>query len=282
VSIAFVILLTTLTVDGGRPLWLPRRPPVELTDQASYQLRQSGDGYVYDDLRFEARIARDGLVTFKDKRGSVSLPSFLTRGPKPKGPTLESTVRDYLGKGKRRRAKPPPVLEPAPQSPKLEPSEVCPPGSSCYVLPIPNTIEVRGTFDLTDEIMRAHRQEPYAYEKARFLSATFELRIKMAIAARKEDLKSSLELLPERLDALLDDERYTARERRRILYELWCETDQTLDGERAARTIEAFIRRRLPCGSALGYSGEELESLRRLHPDCRVPATASCAPAAPK
>lgn len=224
------------------------------------------------------------MVTFKDKRGSISVPSLPFLGkPLPQGPTLEGVIRDYL-RNRRRRGppSPPPELEPPPALPrKLEQSEVCPPRSPCHVLPVPSSVEVRGGFDLTDEIMRAHGQEPYAYEKARFLSATFEFRIQMAIEARKADLKSSLAILPERLDQLLDDERYSVRERRRILYELWYETDATAEGERAARAIEAAIRRRLPCGSALAYPREELEALHALHPERRFPAPADC-PQAPE
>jgi hypothetical protein len=284
---AFAVLLATLGVDAGTPRWLPRTRPVDLSEQGTYNLRRAGEGYIYDDARFEARIARDGVVTFKNKRGhitaiSASLIPFLGKGPAPRGPTLESTIRDYLRK-RRGGSPPPPEVEPPPPLPrKMEPSEVCPPSSSCYVRPLPTAIEVRGSFDLTDEIMRAHGQDPYAYEKARFLSATFEFRIQMAIEARKADLKSSLALLPERLDELLGDERYTARERRRILYELWYETDATAEGERAARAIEAAIRRRLPCGSVLAYPGEELEAFHALHPERRFPAAADCAPEAPE
>ena len=43
-------------------------------------------------------------------------------------------------------------------------------------------------------------------------------------------MKSALEHLPERLDELWADQRYSPRERRRILYELWLETDQTPAG----------------------------------------------------
>ena len=39
---------------------------------------------------------------------------------------------------------------------------------------------VIGTFDLTDEYYRMLGEDPYRYEKARFLSTTFEMRIKMA------------------------------------------------------------------------------------------------------
>jgi hypothetical protein len=101
----------------------------------------------------------------------------------------------------------------------------------------------------------------------------------MAIAARKTDMKSALEHLPERLDELWGDQRYTARERRRVLYELWYETDRTPEGERAARTIDAFIRRRLPCGSPDGYTGGELELFDQLHPERRFPVAADCEPA---
>jgi hypothetical protein len=48
---------------------------------------------------------------------------------------------------------------------------------------------------------------------------------------------------------LWGDRRYTVRERRRILYEIWYEMDRTPDSERAAKIIDEFIRRCLPCGS---------------------------------
>jgi hypothetical protein len=122
-------------------------------------------------------------------------------------------------------------------------------------------VTVSGKFDLTDEIMRSLGQDPYRLEKAQFLSATFEFRIKMAIEARKRDLKRALDQLPTGLDELWGDGRYTVRERRRILYELWSEMDHTPEGDRAARTIEAFIQRQLPCGNPDGYSQGEREAL---------------------
>jgi hypothetical protein len=266
--------------DDGPPPWVPRSRPVDVTDQASYPLRRAGDGYSYDTPRFQARIARDGVVIFKDKRVSFSLamPKALRDLPRPRGPTLESTLRDLRGK---RRREPPPE-EPAAPPPferRLEPSEACPPSSPCHALPPTNAIEVGGSFDLTDEIMRSLGQDPYRYEKARFLSATFEFRIKMAIAAHKADLKAALVDLPRRLDDLWGDVRYTPRERRRILYELWYETDRTKEGERAARAIDEFIRNRLPCGSPEGYSKAELEAFDRLHPERRFPAERACEPA---
>jgi len=78
-------------------------------------------------------------------------------------------------------------------------------------------IEVSGGFDLTDEIMRGLGKDPYALDKARFLSATFEFRMKLAIAQRKLQMRKALDELPQVLDDLWADGRYSARERRRIL-----------------------------------------------------------------
>jgi hypothetical protein len=118
--------------------------------------------------------------------------------------------------------------------------------------------------------MRGLGQHPYRTDKARFLSATFEFRIKLAMEARKHDLMSALDRLPEGLDELWSDRRYSARERRRILAELWLEMDRTGEGgegRRAAGIIEQFIRRRLPCGAPDAYTKEELEALAKQHPE---------------
>jgi hypothetical protein len=272
--------------DAGPPPWLPRSKRVDLAEEAYYGLRRQGEGYVYESAQFEAQVARDGVVTFKDKHISSlefwPTAAAIKSAPRPKGPTLESTLRDYFNKGRRRTPEPGYVPEPDPPPHTIDWNDVCPPLSSCNMQLLPLTVQVKGSFDLTDEIMRAFKQDPYAREKARFLSSTFEFRIRMAIAARKEDMKSALEHLPERLEELWSDERYTPRERRRILYELWYETDRTPEGARAARTIDAFIRRRLPCGSPAGYGAAELGSLQRLHPEWRFPPAADCEPAAPK
>jgi hypothetical protein len=275
---AFLLAISLLCADAGPPPWLPRTQPVDLADQGTYPLRASGDGYVYVTPRFDARVARDGVVTFSEKHGSASLssPTSLSKLPRPRGPTLESTLRDALGKRRRKKAEPPAAPPPPEYDRKIPQIELCPPTSSCYFPPTTNAVEVRGSFDLTDEIMRSYGQDPHRYEKARFLSATFEFRIKMAIEARKADLKAALEELPGRLDELLADERYSPRERRRILYELWYETDQTPEGEKAAAAIVAFIRRRLPCGSASGYAAGELDALARLHPERRFPLSGTC------
>jgi len=273
---AYVLLLVNLAADagasrdGGLPPWLPRYVPAEVAEFGSYVLRRRGDGYVWANDRFEAQVARDGLVTFKNKRGSVIASIFpfnlfspskkresgASVGAAPYPPTPLQNNGSWA----------PSVPPPAPDSNDraIPPTERCPEFSGCYTPPhdrmIP-LVSVRGKFDLTDEIMRSLGQDPYRLEKAQFLSATFEFRITMAIEARKRDLKRALEQLPSNLDELWGDGRYIARERRRILYELWIEMDHTPEGDRAARTIEDFIHRQLPCGNPEGYSPGEWEAL---------------------
>jgi hypothetical protein len=254
--------------DVGIPAWIPQLRPIDKLE-GSYPLHQWGDGYVYQDSKFEARVAPDGTVSFKDKHGTVSLVtpwSWMSklRG-KPEPPLPERTAQDPAA-GRRAPWLPPPEQT---QNPKrsMPQEEVCPPSSSCYSQSTYSAIQVVGSFDLTDEIMRALGQDPYALDKARFLSATFEFRINLAIEARKLAMKKALDHLPGYLDELWADDRYSPRERRRILYELWYETDHTPDGGRAAKLMDAFIKRRLPCGAANGYTSGELEAFGRSHPE---------------
>lgn len=250
----------------GPPAWVPRTKPVDLHEEAWYGLRRSGDGYVYQSSSFDARVARDGVVTFKTRRAKFASPLAAFGQPASrKGPTLESTLRKHLGKRRRGTVEAPP--EPTPTvSPGIDWEHICPRGSNCDTRPYPGLLAVRGNFDLTDEIMRSLGQDPYAAEKARFLSSTFEFRMRLATTARKENLRTALDHLPERLDQLWGDERYSPRERRRLLYELWSEMDDSPEGLRGAATVMGFIRRRLPCGSPAGYTREELAGFARLDP----------------
>jgi hypothetical protein len=233
---------------------------MDISDQAAYGLARSGESYTYETPHFQARVGRDGVVSFKDKHGSASVvfPLFSFIGTPPRGPTLESTLRGYFDK--RRRPAPAPRRDP-------EPNGDCSPSFPCDWQAPPATMVVQGSFALTDEIMRKLGEEPYAFEKARFLSATFEFRIRLAMEARKDDVRQAFEDLPARLDELWGDERYSPRERRRILYELWYETERSPEGERAAASIRAFIFRRLPCGTPDGFTRAELEAFAKAHPD---------------
>lgn len=257
--------------DVAIPIWAPRvLPTTAASTEGSYGLRKWGRGYLYEDARFEARVAPDGTVTFKDKRFSAALePPWARNTRRPESqPPAGRTARDP---GAARRAPWLPNPVPAQGGPRRqEQNEVCPPGSSCYVPPsLKNSsmISVVGGFDLTDEIVRGFGKDPNAREKARFLSATFEFRMRLAIEERKQQMREALDSFPRRLEELWADTRYTPRERRRILYELWVEMDNTPDGARAGKMIEVFIQRRLPCGAADSYTQGELDAFRSRQPE---------------
>ena len=111
--------------------------------------------------------------------------------------------------------------------------------------------------------MRGHKQDPYRYEKEKFMENTTKLRTELTSRARKDRLESSLAALPGRLEQIWSDVNHSARERRSVLYAMWREATGTEDevgtaGRKARATIEAFIRDRLPEGSEDAFTDAEL------------------------
>ncbi|HEY1584176.1 MAG TPA: hypothetical protein VGH63_00740, partial [Polyangia bacterium] len=120
-----------------------------------------------------------------------------------------------------------------------------------------------GGFDLTDLAMRGHHQDPYRYEKEKFMDNTSKLRTELTTRARRDRLESSLAALPGHLEEVWADLNRSARERRGILYAMWREASGSDDevgaaGKKARAIIEAFIRDRLPDGSENAYTDDEL------------------------
>ncbi len=120
-----------------------------------------------------------------------------------------------------------------------------------------------GGFDLTDLAMRGHKQDPYRYEKEKFMDNTSKLRGELTARARKDRLEASLAALPGHLEEVWSDLNRSARERRGILYAMWREAAGSDDevgaaGRKARATIEAFIRDRLPEGSENAFTEDEL------------------------
>jgi hypothetical protein len=118
------------------------------------------------------------------------------------------------------------------------------------------------SFDLSDEFVREFghgTSNPYA--KADFLAATFKRRTAMAAEVNSRQMRAARTALPLQLDALWGDTRYRRRERRRIVFLLWQEVDKSsADGRSTAAAIEAWIRKRLPRGSADAYNDQELDA----------------------
>jgi len=254
--------------DGAAPAGAPSliAPPRKSAPPADrhYELRRATDGsgdLVYEGAGYRARIARDGTARFEDKHFSLlrswSLLPFAPT-PTPTGrPSLQSTFQDLFAHRKPRpgAAEVDPPAEPLPLKPRMspyrpDPNEACRYPDPCFdYYPPVIVVAAAGSFDLTDELMRLHHQDPYRYEKAHFLAATAELRGALAARALAENVRRERRELPARLEALACDETRPARERRATIEALRREFDGDAPAARAAvAVIDHFVEARFPAG----------------------------------
>ncbi|MEP6859792.1 MAG: hypothetical protein ABJE66_04175 [Deltaproteobacteria bacterium] len=123
-------------------------------------------------------------------------------------------------------------------------------------------------FDVTDWMMRAHGQDPYASAKLAQLDATRGERTQRGAHYRHEELTRAGQLMErnlERLWATVPD----AAERKRELFALWDEcneigTNDVVDASaRARERVVKFVRQHLPQGSHDSFTDSELAALDR-------------------
>jgi len=128
---------------------------------------------------------------------------------------------------------------------------------------------IAASFDLTDMIMRAIGDDPYAFEKLKILDATREARAGMAREDRSGRIRAALVRLPRDLARIWAYERWDAAERRRVLFRLWDEVVEEGEAElvRAGAQVRGiicnFIRQHLSAGGPAAYTSEELAELNR-------------------
>jgi hypothetical protein len=272
---AAAMVIGLLAADGGPAAAPPARPaarpPSLLTpviagkrEQAvKYTLRPaSGGGYEWDDPRFSAKVERDGRVSFSDHRLSKNwryLPVMPEPHP-PGTPTLERSVRKILGERQRPTE---PLPEPRPKhepvaTPEAPQSERDRKYQAEY--PMITLVMSTTTLDLTDEYYRWVGEDPYRREKARFLAATFDVRLAMAARAEAADLRTSISELPERLAQIWGDTSQPPAARRRIICALWTELRRDGKGDEAGKVITTFVRTKLAAGSKDAYPPAELNA----------------------
>jgi hypothetical protein len=113
----------------------------------------------------------------------------------------------------------------------------------------PETVTVGGgphlRFDATNEYLRLLRKDPARDAKAAFLSETFELRMKMALEARRELRDAALADLPRRLDEMWADPRLTRSERRQLLRTMRDQIVEGPNGDAARAIVRNFERHHL-------------------------------------
>lgn len=226
----------------------PAAPPLE-----DYRLQRAKDGsgdLLYDATAFSARIARDGSVRFKDKGVSVlSLIPFLPGPPPPGVPTLQGMI---LGWGRKGPKAPPTNRDSPPNDPHAaanttsryhpDQRDDCRYPRSCFFEAKVVLVGATWSLDITDAVMRLRGQDPYRYQKARFLTATRELRVRMAGRAHAEDMQRSASELPRRLKDIACDTQLTLSERRQVLEALGSELDGSQDADRSAALIRDILQ----------------------------------------
>lgn len=246
------------TATGPRPLNLglpaaqaPTAAPAE------YRLERQGDGsYVWDSEPFSARISRDGTVKFDNHVVSAVtfLPFLPTKRPANDGPSVESVIRDWLSGRKaqpvadpravprHRGSRPESDLFRPMSADRPDPSEACVYPRPCSFQASVLLISVAGRMDLNDYLFRLSGEDPYRYEKARFLGATSQLRSWLAARDQSERMRTATDELPRMLERIARDGSLTAAERIKVLEQLRDETDVSSASGRAARArIEAAL-----------------------------------------
>jgi hypothetical protein len=246
-----VTLVTASWIAAGNDgaVAAPPVPSPATATSGAYRLRPAADGsgtLIYESKAFVARIAVDGLVAFRDNRVSdfTFMPPWLPVRVANGMPSLQDTIVSLL---QRRRA---PVPEPTttvdesfliiPNVSRFrpDPREGC---RNCDIRPSLLPLNAMGTYDVTEDLMLFSGQDPHRLEKARFLAATREMRVRMALAAQTKWRRAAAADLPGALTTLACDRGRARGERRRILEALRDEMAKTADGEQAAGTITAFI-----------------------------------------
>lgn len=233
-------------------LLAPVGPRAKESREGNYELRPAKDGsgeLTYDGAAFAARISVDGGVSFHDRRvrDLSALPPFLPAPVANGVPSLQATLSSVL-RGKKAPAVQPDVtpdesflIIPMVSRYRPDPREGC---RTCDFSPYLMPFNVTGKADLTDALTRLSGQDPNRLEKARFLTATRELRVRMAARAHAVWVRQASANLPARLDTIACDTRMSVAERRAILEALADEMDATPAGRDAAARIDAFLTAR--------------------------------------
>lgn len=246
-------------IAGGAP----PPPPIE----PSGELEPAGNGTsVSKHGGFDARVARNGDVTFADK------PAFnvgLTL------PSPRAIARDAARGVERWFDDPGAAIRAADRDPSRAESreDLAVPGAAVRsdTMPPPMvTVSVLGgNSEITDWVMRRAGIDPYASAKRDFLERTRDERMAMRIN-RESQLPARAEAtMRKHLAGVWRRTDLPAAARREAIFELWDECVEDGDeekvdaGNRARSAVVGFVRAHLPAGSADAYSADELAALNR-------------------
>ena len=236
----------------ARSLLAMRRPGAEVSlklsnrdeqvsvgrDPARPQIDQQEQGHSSETFTF--KVEKDGSVTIRDKP-NIQFAKLPTRRE------ISDTLQAWYDRDK---------FRPDPDElPKGEERPIEHPIGSIGVTII--------RFDVSDWLMRANGQDPYASAKLKVLDATRDQRVEVGTKYRRAQLARAGELVQENLTHLWTSV-IDPSERKRELFELWDDCAESgdqhvIDAGHAARArVIAFIRVKIPAGSADAFTTAEL------------------------
>lgn len=130
-----------------------------------------------------------------------------------------------------------------------------------------------GSFDAMDAIMGAAGQDPYGYERERFMRETEELRHRLEAEHRRQQMARGLRGLRGRLSRVWGTESRSHAQRRRRIFQIWDEIAEDGSSAGARELVITFIRETLPQGHEHAYTTAEIsrfngerESTERFEP----------------
>jgi hypothetical protein len=126
-----------------------------------------------------------------------------------------------------------------------------------------NGVGIAGRIDVNDMIERGMGKELYTAEKRWFLEQTEELREKLTAAARTKERAEARRMLERALERILLARELDVSHKRQRILALWEDCGDDAESADTRRIVEAFVRTRMPEGSDLGFSREELERFNR-------------------
>lgn len=268
-----VLALVVLLAQADRLGWeMPEEIPGPPEPDLATRLQPRGDGFYYPDPRFSLRIFSDGTVAYSPRRIRPGYGGFILK-PLPPYVDLYNVEDSILARASWQAV----GYAVAPDTPAgmVGPAgqvdyEFCRPDFACWRLPnvwAELVVGVGANVDLNDALWRWRGVVAYRPELARVLDATFDLRVRLAAQAERDAAQVTLAQLPITLARFWLHTPLPAAQRRRVLFQLWQETDDSPAGARARAEIERFIRTALPRGSRDAFSLDELHRYNRVSPD---------------
>jgi hypothetical protein len=124
----------------------------------------------------------------------------------------------------------------------------------------PSMVPVRITMDVNDLANSLQHKELYTEEKRWFLEQTAELRTKLADKFHAEEIARSHRALEQELERILVADTSDAQKRASV-FAVWQDCGEDEQAEDVRHIVEVFVRRRMPEGSALGFSPRDLAQL---------------------